>query len=480
MKKVLIIALAYFGVTVGAGFASGQEMLQYYVSYGWWGIAGAGVVLVLMPVTAMVILQYGSYFRAQSHGLVFCSITSAVMARFLDYSLSISQFCIGFVMLAGAGANLNQQFGLPLWVGSTLMVVLVLAAGMANVDKVTNLIGGITPFMVLILLAAAIYGVANPPADIAAAGATAEAVVESPLPNWWLSTLNYLGVSMFSGIAMAILIGGDNWNPRTAGRGGFVGGLMFGGILVLMGFALIFQIDSVADADLPTLALVNEMSPALGLVASVATYLMIFSTSLGVFYSLGKRISVATPGRYRLIFIVVTLVGYALSFFDFTLLVANVFPVLGWLGVILVIVLLVSWLSKGRRKITAESRRRDKIRALILRRIDPKGKFTREDRVDFAEAQRDSSVKKNQANAMRDEITQEVVDELDSAPDSGFEAEDFNAEKFWAGEKRRPLMKGEVRVVSESAPRGWDESPQDSEANDESAGSQAVSGPDKD
>ncbi|MDK6259915.1 hypothetical protein [Corynebacterium frankenforstense] len=100
-----MIALAYFGVTVGAGFASGQEMLQYYVSYGWWGIAGGAVALLLMPLTAMVILQYGSYFRAQSHGMVFESITSALMAKFLDYSLSISQFCIGFVMLAGAGST---------------------------------------------------------------------------------------------------------------------------------------------------------------------------------------------------------------------------------------------------------------------------------------------------------------------------------------------------------------------------------------
>ncbi len=223
-----------------------------------------------MPITAMVILQYGSYFRAQSHGMVFESITSALMAKFLDYSLSISQFCIGFVMLAGAGSNLNQQFGLPLWVGSALMVALVLAAGMFNVDKVTNMIGTITPVMILVLLAAAVYGVANPPDDIA-------------------------------------------------------------------------------------MALITEMNPALGIFASVATYLMIFSTALGVFYSLGKRVSVAAPNRYRIIFTVVTLAGFALSFFDFTLLVANVFPWLGWLGIVLIAVLLITWLSRGRRRITAET-----------------------------------------------------------------------------------------------------------------------------
>lgn len=419
-----MIALAYFGVTVGAGFASGQEMLQYYVSYGWWGIAGGAVALLLMPLTAMVILQYGSYFRAQSHGMVFESITSALMAKFLDYSLSISQFCIGFVMLAGAGSNLNQQFGLPLWVGSALMVALVLAAGMFNVDKVTNMIGTITPVMILVLLAAALYGVANPSDDIAAAEAFARESVESPLPNWWLSTFNYIGLSMFSGIAMALIIGGNNWHPRTAGRGGFIGGWLFGAILIVMAVALIFQIDSVHDADLPTLALITEMNPALGIFASVATYLMIFSTALG--------------------------------FFDFTLLVANVFPWLGWLGIVLIAVLLITWLSKGRRRITAESRRRDKIRALILRRIDRKGRFSREDWVDLARHERAASV---EGEGLRDVITADVVDELAGDPDADFDADSFDSEEFWADAKNRPLIPGEVRIVAETEPTAVGEEP---------------------
>lgn len=304
------------------------------------------------------------------------------------------------------------------------MVALVLAAGMFNVDKVTNMIGTITPVMILVLLAAALYGVANPPDDIAAAEAFARESVESPLPNWWLSTFNYIGLSMFSGIAMALIIGGNNWHPRTAGRGGFIGGWLFGAILIVMAVALIFQIDSVHDADLPTLALITEMNPALGIFASVATYLMIFST--------------------------------ALSFFDFTLLVANVFPWLGWLGIVLIAVLLITWLSKGRRRITAESRRRDKIRALILRRIDRKGRFSREDWVDLARHERAASV---EGEGLRDVITADVVDELAGDPDADFDADSFDSEEFWADAKNRPLIPGEVRIVAETEPTAVGEEP---------------------
>lgn len=37
MKRIFLIASAFIGVIVGAGFASGQEVLQYLRVLGLWG-----------------------------------------------------------------------------------------------------------------------------------------------------------------------------------------------------------------------------------------------------------------------------------------------------------------------------------------------------------------------------------------------------------------------------------------------------------
>ncbi|MCF4005906.1 hypothetical protein L1O03_01785 [Corynebacterium uropygiale] len=129
--------------------------------------------LIVMPLIAMVILQYGSYFRARSHGEVFTLLADKVTSRALDYGLCLSQFCVGFVMLAGAGANLHQQFGAPLWVGSTLMLVLVLVVGMLDVDRVTRVISAITPLMVLLLIVAAVFALTHPMLEVSEASAMA-------------------------------------------------------------------------------------------------------------------------------------------------------------------------------------------------------------------------------------------------------------------------------------------------------------------
>ena len=46
-KRIWSIALAYVGVMIGAGVSSGQDLLQYFVSFGAWGLIGVIVLGIL-------------------------------------------------------------------------------------------------------------------------------------------------------------------------------------------------------------------------------------------------------------------------------------------------------------------------------------------------------------------------------------------------------------------------------------------------
>src|SRR5699024_3460467 len=111
---------------------------------------------------------------------------------------------------AGAGSNLSQQFeGLPLWVGALLMLVLVLAKGLLDVDRVTTVIGTITPFIIVLILGVTSYVLFINDLDLAAANDYALNNVDGPLPFWWLSAINYSGMNMMCAVSMAIVIGGN-------------------------------------------------------------------------------------------------------------------------------------------------------------------------------------------------------------------------------------------------------------------------------
>lgn len=420
--------MAYFSCTVGAGFASGQEMLQYYAAFGWWGVPGAIIAMILMPLAAMIAMQYGSYFQATSHDTVFQNVSSTFMAKFVDYSITFTQFCIAFVMLAGAGANLNQQWGWPTWVGAALMAVLVIVVGMLDVNKITNILGALTPLIVVLFVVTALYVFMSPPSDLAAAGAFAEANVETTLPNWWVSTFNYVGIAMMGGISMGIVMGGDTLDIKTAGRGGTIGGLLFGVLLLVMVVAMIFRAPDVYQDPLPTLSLINEVHPWLGIVASVVIYLMIFSTSLGNFYSLSRRLASKKPRLFHPILIGLVVIGFVLSFVDFATLVGFVFPIMGYVALVMITVLVVTWFRRGSDIVGQEARRRDKIRALIHRRLHPERKFTKTHRVQLRETISDSNLENRH---LRDTLTQDVAEALDADPATDFSKDELNVKEVW-------------------------------------------------
>ena len=66
-KQYLSVAFAYVGVVIGAGLASGQDLLQYFLSFGAKGLIGIAVLGVLNIVFGVVALQLGSYYRSGHH-----------------------------------------------------------------------------------------------------------------------------------------------------------------------------------------------------------------------------------------------------------------------------------------------------------------------------------------------------------------------------------------------------------------------------
>ncbi|WP_339017477.1 hypothetical protein R3O64_05770 [Corynebacterium hesseae] len=420
-KNVVGIALSFIGLLVGAGFATGQEVVQYFTSFGisgMWGILVAGLVMTL---AGTVFLQLGSYFHASEHNQVFRNITHPIISRILDVAVILTLFAVGFVMLAGAGSNMEQQFGWPAWVGSLLMLVLVMVTGMFDVDKVSQVIGLLTPTIIIAVLFVGTYTLLHMPESVDAAISASEAI-ESPISNWLVSALNYNGLALILAVSMSLVIGGDNISPREAGVGGIVGGAVYAVLMGIAGFSLLMNAENVGDSDIPMLTLVDNVHPVLGVIMAVIIYLMIFNTAIGMFYALGKRLSSGNESKYRIIFIAGCLAGFAVSFAGFKALMQYVYPVLGYMGIVLVVILVVGWL-RSLGKIKDEGLRRERIRALLHLKLHPDSEYDAA-RYDDEIGQQiaDSNM---DDEALFEDLVSDVVDELDSDEELDFDKEEW-------------------------------------------------------
>ena len=105
-RNIIGIALAFIGLLVGAGFATGQEVVQYFTAFGINGVWGMIIAGVIMTLAGTVFLQLGSYFHASEHNAVFRKVSHPVVSKMLDVAVTFTLFAVGFVMLAGAGSNM--------------------------------------------------------------------------------------------------------------------------------------------------------------------------------------------------------------------------------------------------------------------------------------------------------------------------------------------------------------------------------------
>lgn len=397
-RRALGVGMAFIGIIVGAGFASGQEMLQFFVAFGAWGLVGAVGASLVMTVIGIASLQLGSHIQAREHAAVFRRVAHPALAWFLDAATITTLFSIGFVMFAGGGANMAQQFDWPVWAGAVLTLAAVLVAGMFDVDRVSTLIGAITPFIIVFLVGTSAWTLASAPWDIAALELAAT-TVQTTLPNWWLAALNYVGLCAITAVSMTIVIGGNMFDSRAAGLGGLIGGGLYLLLLVLAVLALYLRVDLIGADALPMLTLVNLVHPALGTAMSVVIFGMIFNTALGMFYALGKRLTRSHPQRFRVVYIATVLVGFVLSFVGFRTLVSYVYPALGYLGLVLIAVLAVGW-TRRRGRIRAEAMRRLRMRRLALRRLDPRRDYTAAHAAELQRLSAESNVPNPQLHAI--------------------------------------------------------------------------------
>jgi len=342
-RRIIVTALAYVGVIIGAGFASGQEIMQYYVSYSAMGFWGLVLSALLFVIGGIVFLQFGSVYLAREHSDVVERIAPPLVSKIIDLCINVNLFLFGLVMIAGGGTSLHQQFGIPVWMGSALLSFLIFLSSYLDVNRITNVIGLLTPFVITFIVIGGFYVLFTAQIDLSAAF---DITANEPevLPNWFISALNYSGLALMIAISMAFVIGGGEYSPRQAGISGGIGGFLISILLIISFFALTVGIREVQDSSMPMLALIDSIHPVLGSVMSLVIFGMIYNTAISLYYPLAKRASKMKAKSFNRNMLVFVIAGFLISSLGFETLVSTVYPIIGYFGVFVIGLVFWQWI----------------------------------------------------------------------------------------------------------------------------------------
>jgi len=350
MKRSLQIGGAFVGLIVGAGFASGQEIMQYFTSFGLMGIIGALIATVAFAFLGMTLAQLGSDLQTTSHKGVIYYIGGRYIGAILDFLITFFLFGVAVVMFAGAGSTFNQMFGINPMVGSIIMVIATIFTLLLNVKNIINLIAVITPYLMGIIFIILIYSIFT--MDISMSEANELAQTQSAAAsNWFIGALLYVSYNIAAGAAMLIVMGGTEKNRKVAGLGGLFGGIMLGALIILINLAMFFKMDVVAGVDMPTLELAQQIHPAVGVLMAIALLGMMYNTAVGMFYAFTVRFVEPEHQFFKPTIVIVGLAGFGASLVGFTTLVGKVYSTMGYLGFALIIAVIIAWVRKNKTKV---------------------------------------------------------------------------------------------------------------------------------
>ena len=345
--NVMKFAGAFIAFIIGSGFATGQEIMQFFTSNGLYSLVSIIISLILFTYFGSTVMSCGFDYGSLKKYRPYKYFCGNKVGLFYEYFVPVLLFISVIVMISGAGATLQEYYGLNYYVGCAMMTILVLIAFLCGLDSLINIIGFIGPVIVVFSL---IVGFTILVQNLDGLKNISQTMMEVNLTkaggNCVKSGILYASYNMVSGLFFFTSLGNSADTRREAKYGAIVGSLLLMIVILVMNFALLSKINDIYKLSIPTLYFAKSISPMFGKVFSIVLLCGIFSTAAPNFWTVCDKIS--KEGRYnsKIIAIIISILAFFCGLFPFEKLVANVYPLTGILGILLFICIFLKQISK--------------------------------------------------------------------------------------------------------------------------------------
>lgn len=366
ISTVILTSASFAGYNIGSGFATGIESQQFFAS---WGAKTAFVGIIIAMIVSSIVLAsiyltgYELHF-ADNNKIYYC-LFGKHLGVFFDWYIYISIILVILTMMSGAGATINQNFGLPEIIGTILMGIMCIIAALLDLKKVIRVLGYLGSFTVLFVLGCGIYifiksGISPEAGSINVQRYVSERKILQAnifgIKNPWMSAVASAGLLINSGMPWASATGALCKNRKEAILTGLFSGILYYSTQFIVVYINLVSMDFIVDSEIPILAAIQYFLPCLSLVYSCIIILAIFSTVSGRLFLVVSRFAHGNNKiRVLLTIAIVIIASTAGSFIPFRLISNIMFSISGAVGIIICILILSRSIINKRNHMTIAS-----------------------------------------------------------------------------------------------------------------------------
>ena len=340
------VIATYIGSIIGAGFATGQEIMQFFVMFGDKAIYAVILSTFLFSYLGAVVLYLSSKLKTEGYGKLFNFILGKKLDRVMDIA-SLLMLIGGLgIMFAGSGAVFSEHFGLSKYAGIFMAVVvtcIVIFSGLQGV-LYTNAI--LVPIKIIMIMSICVWAllhtsvtplpqeIVQPPDGVKVAG------------HWAWSAILYVSYNMILQVAVLSSLG-RSISKKEGIICGVIGGIGLGitaGIIVLAGLAFMPYI---IYYQIPLLYLAQQVGIVWQKALGVLIWMAIITTAIANAHGFASRLAPLNSKQYKIIGMLAIVIVLPLAGMEFTKLIKSIYPLFGYMGLLLLFTLFFAPVYKG-------------------------------------------------------------------------------------------------------------------------------------
>lgn len=351
LKTALLASASFAGYNIGSGFATGLEGQQFFVSL---GTKSAFVgILIAMIATALIFVPVyllGYKNKSEINYNIYKYYCGDKLGSVLDLYINFNILLIILVMMSGAGATINQYFGIPNSIGTALLGGVCILATLLDLRKLMRVLSNASIIIIAFVLGSTLYIRFIKGATITVTDSNIQSFVNSGD----LMKISFLGKSnpIISGVISSglLVVSGLPWvastgalceNKKSAILSGALSGLVFYLAQSIVVYLNLISLENIIGAEIPILAVFQNYLPVLALIYSGIIMIAIFSTVSGRLFLFSSRYDKGSRKNNIIISIVVVILSaIGGTFIPFGLISNIMFKINGFLGLFLAILIL--------------------------------------------------------------------------------------------------------------------------------------------
>lgn len=332
--NVCKFAGAFVACAIGSGFATGQEIMQFFSAHGAMGIPGTLVTTVIFAWIGSRFMKHGYEQQLTDPSGIVPYYFGSKLGNVMKYVMQIFLYGVYVIMIAGAGATLSEYFGLNPMVGRVGMALLAFFTVILGLTKITDVLGTLGTVIIVFAVGIGIYGFVSNAGNLAASLDIIPSLGMTKTQGGWLgSAILYPAFNAIVVVVLASSIGKGANSAKEASLSGMIGGALFGGAVILMNLGISANISELYAKAVPTIILAEKFSPIFAVIFSVIVCCGIYTTTVPMLWGVVRLFAEDGSKKCVAVAFGLTVLGLILGMTDFEVLVNIIYPFSGYIGV---------------------------------------------------------------------------------------------------------------------------------------------------